>query len=390
MNTYRAGKTTVGLVICLGNTSIDMTSDAVTPSQRHKLFDPINVTREVKVPNSYTLVESAAKIAASQTASRMSIERYLQAPLEDEPASVPAISAALKQQQTPVRGDHRGHFRGGSLGTSYDANSEGRRTIHTSASGQETTGTSFSVGVRSSPHPNRDVPLKKPQLIRLNVAALENANAASPENSATTKTPDSAKTLTELQDTSPLEKSVSNAYRARIEAELAYLQQRARLLETQTQRMNEQRENEELLVPRITDELAYEQMASNPKLAWILGTDGVGISNNTKLTTSAKMTGPVFNQLPNRPSTSGRLKDDTQTKLPRKSKSSSALGQEPYESVTSSKAIAIERTSSKGLRFFCTFCRKRFHYQVSSSSTGSDRNHTLTRIRGESDRMDEP
>jgi hypothetical protein len=97
-------------------------------------------------------------------------------PLEDEPASIPAINAALKEKNLPTwsgqNQTNRGRRRGNPRGTSYDANSEGRQTFYTSANGPESTGTSFSVAPRPNHHQRNHAHPTIPQLPRLRTAAL--------------------------------------------------------------------------------------------------------------------------------------------------------------------------------------------------------------------------
>ncbi|KAL5385323.1 hypothetical protein DPSP01_004783 [Paraphaeosphaeria sporulosa] len=287
----------------------------------------------------------------------MSIERYLQAPLEDEPASVPAINAALKESSSPAWIERRAHSRD----TSYDANSEGRRTFYTSASGQESTGTSFSIGPRPNHHQRSNIHLAMPPLPRLRTDALVRDDVRSPDEPNTGKTFDSERTLTDQHEISPPGKSVDSAYRARVEAELARIQEKARRLEEEMRRFNQWKENEELLVPRITDEMAHQQMALKPKLAWILGEDSTNISSTDRPMTSTSVTADALNDTPSRPATSGRSTGSMPEKVPRRSKSSSALIEESHWASDKRRSVLVRRTSSKRPKFFCTFCQKRFH-----------------------------
>lgn len=307
-------------------------------------------------------MDIATKLATSSTASRMSIERYLQAPLEDEPASVPAINAALMQQGVPSHEQQRrGHHRRGHSGaTSYDTFSEERRTLYTAASGPVSTGTSFSIGARVNPRHTNEVHPEIIELPSLRMVGLEHDTVPSQEVSNTGRTGNFERTLTELRNTSPLAVQVDSAYRAKIEAELASLQHRARTLDEQMRSFREQRANDELLVPRITDSVAYEQIISRPKLAWLLG--DVDMNN----TSSLRPTEPAKNVA--RPATSDRMKEDMQQRLPRRSKSSSALGNDVQQSFMNPKTLTIDRTHSRRQKFFCTFCQKKFHNRVSQTT----------------------
>lgn len=294
----------------------------------------------------------------------MSIERYLQAPLEDEAASVPAINAALKDKSSPSwtepnrtrRVDRQAHSRN----TSYDANSEGRRTFYTSASGQESTGTSLSIGARSYHH-RSTVQLTMPRLPGIQTGITVHDGT----HSTIEPTMESARTLIDQFETSPPANSIGIAYRARIEAELARIQGKARRLEGEVRRFKEQKDNEELLVPRITDEVIHQQMALKPKLAWILGGENVHTSVMERPSTSASATGTVdtWNDMPSRPTTSGRPTPMPE-QAPRRVKSSSALIEESHWPNDKSSSLLVGRKSSKRPKFFCTFCQKRFHNRV--------------------------
>ncbi|KAF9735987.1 C2H2 type zinc finger domain-containing protein [Paraphaeosphaeria minitans] len=334
-------------------------SDAALSTKNDYSSATRNARFDQLLPNR-VLTDTAARNAAAKSASRMSIERYLQAPLEDEPASVPAINAALKENSSPVWIEHdlsrRIHHRGHSRDTSYDANSEGRRTFYTSASGQESTGSSFSFGPRSNNHQRSNLHLAMPPLPRLRTAALVRDDVHSPDELNTGKTLDSGWALTDQHETSPQGKSADSAYRARIEAELARIQEKARSLEEEVRRFDQRKENEELLVPRITDEMAHQQMALKPKLAWILGGD-----STNKPMTSTSITADTLNDGPSRPATSGRSIDSMPEKIPRRSKSSSAILEESQWASDRRRGVMMGRTPSKRPKLFCTFCQKKFH-----------------------------
>ncbi|KAJ4287360.1 homeodomain mating type protein alpha2 [Kalmusia sp. IMI 367209] len=318
-------------------TSINNLIDTALPIQRPEYLGIEDMKDNAPLPAFSGRMETAAKLATSQTASRMSIERYLQAPLEDEPASVPAINAALKTQNPAGRGN-QGH-----------------------TSGPESTGTSFSAVSRSNHNHRSDNHPRVPELPKLNTVALEQVNVHSPEELATGRTIDSERTLAELPDAIPSGYTPDKTYRARIEAELAHIQQKARRLEEQMRKMNEDQDNAELLVPRLTDEMAYEQMASKPKLAWILGGDSADARSVGRPKSSASVIANTTDDLLDRPSTSGTLIEEAHSRLPRRAKSSSAINEEAHQSATNRKVVIVERTSSKRPKFFCTFCHKRFH-----------------------------
>jgi len=335
------------------------------PIQKQESSKMDSVEDRGALPVFFSQLQTAARIASSKTSSRMSIERYLSAPLEDEPASVPAINAALKRQtpqsfgsdaQAPQR---RGHSRE----TSYDANSEGRRTFYTSGSAPDSTGTSYSVVSKSKRTNARP---QMPELTKIKTLLSEHAAVQSPERPTTSRTIEVETIWTEpfhmdFPEYSPEKKT---GYRELAEQELAQIQEKARRLEDQLRRFREEKEAAELLPSRVTDEMAYEQMAAKPKLAWILGGDGLDANSIKRPKSIASVGASVADGAMSRPSTSGSLADERRAKQPRKSKSIGALDDASGRSQPEKKPPLPEMKSGKRQRFFCTFCHKRFHSQT--------------------------
>jgi hypothetical protein len=153
-------------------------------------------------------------------------------------------------------------------------------------------------------------------------------------------------------------------YRLRAEAEIARIQEKARLLEEQIRGYLAERTSPEPLSKRVTDEMAYEQMAARPKLAWILGgdvTDARSIerpkSSGSVLTTTA--------DVQERPSSSGTLVETPQSKVPRRAKSSGALDEGARQTAVEKRTGGVfERRLSRRPKFYCTFCLKRFHSRL--------------------------
>lgn len=342
----------------------DNPAEAALPIQRYESSDRDDTGPTRPLPAIPSRLEGAARIAASQTASRMSIERYLNAPLEDEPASVPAINAALKRQSSQRRDTRNLHSRE----SSYDANSEGRRTFYTSGSAPDSTGTSYSAVSRANHHQRSkthpEMP-EVPELPRPEQVESESARVQSPERPTTSRTVDTEKTWAEQMEMvmpgySP-DKRID--YRARAEEEIARIQEKAKILEERIRRYMEERENAELLVPRITDEMAYERMAEKPKLAWILGGDSIDAKSIRRPKSSGSLAASTTDDVLDRPSTSGTLVEGAQNKVPRRSKSNGALD-DRFRQTAVEKRPVPERKASKRPKFYCTFCQKRFHSRL--------------------------
>ncbi|KAF1997440.1 hypothetical protein P154DRAFT_280643 [Amniculicola lignicola CBS 123094] len=334
--------------------------------------DTIMPMRTVPVKNGK--LENAARIAASKTSSRMSIERYLSAPLEDEPASVPAITAALRGQPSPLRNAQSSTpWRAGhSRESSYDVNSDGQRTFYTSASGLDSTDTSYSITSKNNRpahhHHNHNRSKSLPGVPELpkaeTIDVVLNNSMQSPKRPATSGTIDVGKTWTgQMERLTPIpSQGTSENYRAKAQEEIARIQEKAHLLEEKMRRYRAEREAE--LTPRVTDEMAYSQMAAHPKLAWILGGD----ATDARSIERPKSSGSVLatDDIHERPSTSETLVENSSGQPLRRSKSSGALSEKSRQALSEKRsAMVLERKpSNKRPRFYCTFCQKRFHSRV--------------------------
>lgn len=319
-------------------------------------------------------MDSAARIAASKTSSRMSIERYLSAPLEDEPASLPAIKAALQRQSSQRSLRSRVPSRAGhSRDTSYDANSDGRRTFYTSGSAPDSSKTSHSAVSRAdrlgSPQQRAKAASTVPELPKREVLNFDNSRVASPERPMTSGTVDMEKTWADqMEKFMPgFVPETTVDYQAKAKEEIARIQEKAKLLEERMQRFRAERDIPEPLRPRITDEEAHARMAAHPKLAWVLGAD----SSDAQSITRPKSSGSGMTRMsdiPERPSSSGTLGDTVpslQDRTPRRSKSSGALDEKARLAALEKRQAGIfERKPSRRPKFYCTFCQKRFHSRV--------------------------
>lgn len=286
-------------------------------------------------PAPHHRVGSAARIAAFNTSSRISIDRYLSAPLEDEPASVPAINAALQLQSSKKRPSRAGHSRE----SSYDVQSDGRWT----AKAPESTGTSYSAVVES----------KVPKI-------------PSPERPTTSGTVNMENSWTEQMERfmPGYERNSEVNYRVRAEAEIARIHEKAKELEEQLREYNAERITLEPLSAIVTDEMAYQQMAARPKLAWILGED-VSDAKSIERPKSSGSGLPGTAEITERRGSSDTLVSSIPSRIPRRSKSSGALDEKARQAAVEKRVGGVfNRKPSTRSRFFCTFCLKRFYSRV--------------------------
>lgn len=295
------------------------------------------------------------RMTAPGVSSRMSIERYLSAPIADEPASAPAISAAIRKQTD--------HNRTGfvtmphhSRDTSTDIHSEGRRTVFTSGSGPETVDTSYTVdsGCRHCHHGSHSAN----HTYKLQQTEQEGQIATpSRSNTATVgcrNTPGVARERIEIL-TSKFPQDGSTNYRTKVEDELAHINAKAKELELSLQRYASNKALHNEPNHTVINEAALGLMANNPKLARLLGGE-IDESTSARSGSSTITSSPISDKS----RTAYNRSDLPHNHSIRKSKSNSTLNAQVRQGDISKVVNVIERRPSKRLRCFCTFCLKGF------------------------------
>jgi hypothetical protein len=342
------------------------TEALLLPIQKYdskEVDDTLTAPKVHPVPNG---ADDGSKIAASRSESRISIERYLSAPLEDEPASVSAIKAALQRQSSSRSLRGRFSYRAPhSRESSFEAHSDGKWT----GKGPASTGTSYSAASKANRSPSYHQ-RSRSQAPFTETGNLEEmvdlTNLPSPERPTTSGTIDIGKSWADQMDAFTASQGASRQvdYRLRAEEEIARIQEKARQLEEQIRGYLAERDSPEPLSTRVTDEMAYEQMAMRPKLAWILGGD----VTDARSIERPKSSGSIMTTTTDaaaRPSSSGTLFGSSQSKGPRRAKSSGALDESARQSALERRAGGVfERRLSKRAKFYCTFCLKRFHSRL--------------------------
>lgn len=319
-------------------------------------------------------VKGAARIAASHTSSRMSIERYLSAPLEQEPASVPAINAALRKHKSQSRIPRPlGALLRHSRDSSSEVNSEGRRTFYTSGSAPDSTGTSYSVTSRAAHHQRSDshtaapdIP-DVPNMPKFDILDLARDMVSSPDRPTTSKTVETEK-WTEQEQMEMVMPGYSPDkridYKAKAGEEIAQIQQKAKILEDRMRRYKAEREAAIIPSRYITDEMAYERVVEKPKLAWVLGADIEDAQSIKRPKSSGNLALSSADDVPGRPSTETLVEGNSRFTAPRRSKSNGALDEGARQATTEKRHVAVEHRSTKRVRYYCTFCQKRFNGQL--------------------------
>jgi hypothetical protein len=310
--------------------------------------------------------DSPIRLAVPAMASRMSIERYLKAPFSDEPASAPAINAAIRKHvprdwiDSPATLYH-------SRETSVDAHSDGRPTFFATASVPETVDTSYSANSKSR--------LYRP--VEMNDAAgssddrwLDTGHmpvlpARRPATSGTGGPVDLAKEWTKRVESHLPRCSLENDRNdsAKTQDEIQKIQEKARELELMMQQFISERSMQNRSVPRVSIESARARMVASPKLQWILGDDLVNIPGIAR----PELPLGTISDIPNSPMSLGKGQNIPCGRPPRKSKSNGALDGEiaTYNGHTAIKPDnQAERQPPRPCTFYCTFCQKRFHSHV--------------------------
>jgi hypothetical protein len=295
-------------------------------------------------------------MAVPAMSSRMSIERYLKAPLSDEPALAPAINDAIRTHVPRDWIDSPATLYN-SRETSVDVHSEGQPTFPTSGSIPETVNTLYTVEARSKPHraaiPNYSTsPLstKGPQINHSEDASLNNPALSSNISPIHMAREWAERVEMYIPGYSP-EQGID--YHAKAEAEIMKIQEKAKGLELLMQQFKIERNDKVQSATTLTDESARVRMAANSKSAWILGEDAMNAHNFTRPNVVLSTT----DDIPDSPRSIGKAHEIPYGRVLRKSKSNGALDDGVHRNPAISKIEDIvEQQQSKRPRFYCTFC----------------------------------
>jgi hypothetical protein len=317
----------------------------------------------LKPPQIHTFAKSRSlsKMAAPAMSSRMSIERYLKAPLSDEPASAPAINDAIRKHIPREWIDSPATLYN-SRETSVDVHSDGRPTFFTSGSVPETVDTSYTTDSKSNPHrralSNLSVALLDTQGPKLNHTRYISPDVQFMNSnlSPIVMAKEWAEKVEQLMPGNLPNQTID--HRAKAEAEILKIQEKAKELELMMRQFRIERNDKGHSAATMTDDSARQMMAANPKLAWILGGDTVDGKNIARPKTVLNTTDDV----PDSPRSFGMAHNIPYGRSPRKSKSNGALDDAVHRPHPIRKAEDIvEQQLNKQPKFHCTFCQKRCH-----------------------------
>ncbi|KAH7087016.1 hypothetical protein FB567DRAFT_57073 [Paraphoma chrysanthemicola] len=290
-------------------------------------------------------------IRAPTASSRLSIERYLSAPIADEPASAPAINAAIRTQLARDR-NGRGVAPLHSRETSTDIHSEGRRTVFTSGSGTETVDTACTAdsGHQRLHHTVESV--SNAQKNRITEHGGQTSVHTSTECVVHNRNDSTSAWRERVEMFAPRSSPGESVdYRSKAGHELANINARAKELVLQRSRSN--RAVRDTAIPPITDETARTLISRNPKLAKVLGEGNGGVKQASSGDSSIS-DAPVLK----RSSTTYDRSDCVYDHVVQKSKSSSTLNASLRQ-----KDIHMIESVKNCKPCFCTFCFKRFDSQ---------------------------
>ncbi|KAF2831399.1 hypothetical protein CC86DRAFT_378246 [Ophiobolus disseminans] len=306
-------------------------SEASLPVQRVHLADNEKADSTTRRVAEYRHETRPMGVVASGTSSRMSIERYLKAPLSDEPATAPDINAALRKQLPHSRMDSISNLHH-SRETSADAQSEGRRTFFTSGrsgSVPDTIDTQYTQDSKSFRSRGLDRLTTHTNSQWLPPDVTGSSSPDRPTTSGVLVPAEMAKEWTErveklMPGYSP-EKNID--YRAKAEEEIFLIQEKARELDLMMRQYKADQDSQRRNAPQLTDASAHAIMAANPKVAWLLGGDAMDAMSITRPQSTVRADDDISERL----STAERTHDQIHGKLPQRTKSNRTLDNEVHQ-----------------------------------------------------------
>jgi len=297
--------------------------------------------------------------------SRLSIDRYLNAPLSDEPASAPAISRALRSQSSRHCFEPDNSLEH-SCSASVDARSVGHRTFFTIGSVPETADTIYSQESRARSRVDVPVCVNINTSTRWTTSDHGNGNspirattsdAVGPSNSSG-MAKEWAERIERLMPRFSEDHNIDLDSRAAAASEILRIQEKARELEVLLEQYESGHKRPIPVMPKLTNASAHALMDANPKLAWILGDDAM----DARSVARPKSTVSTVNEVPERPKTASEAHHVPLVKTTRRTKSIGVSADEHHESVPSSTVeSSVQQQPVKRSRYYCTFCQKRLN-----------------------------
>lgn len=288
------------------------------------------------------------------------MERYLKSPLSSEPAPASIVRKdTIHNRMDSAAISHH------SLYNYSDVKPHGRNTSFQPGKPQETFDDWFTEPPQAGPiHLMDHVHIV--ERLGSNLPDLQCAETPSPGRLKTSKTVgpvDMAKDWAER-----MEKAIPQYlpdreidYRAKAAEEIAKIQEKAKELEQLMLQYRAERVCFEGATASVTTEAAYAQMAANPKLAWILGGDPTDVSTISR----PKSASGRIDRLPQDMDTSSTAFFNSQEGSLRKSTSGGTLDDGDRQFADSRDyGRAFECYSNRRIRYYCTFCQKRFYNRV--------------------------
>lgn len=290
------------------------------------------------------------------------MDRFLEAPLSDEPASVLWTNDGRKKQASPgsitrAASVSRGYH---SQETSAGVNSDSQWTFFTPGSAPDTPDTSYTTHSKDTPRRKlSQTPIEIPPILQRQVSPF--SGASSPDTPTTRNIVVPAEMTRSWAE--QMEKYMPGFspdgkidYRAKIDEDIARIQERAMWLKQRMRLYEAERDAHHVHTQVVTDEVAYARMAAQPKLAWILGEE------HTHVIDGLSPVSRTTDDIPDRSSTTGKPDSTSNDRVPRRSKSSDALDERArHVAVDRATVTQAERKPGKRTKFYCTFCQKRFH-----------------------------
>jgi hypothetical protein len=206
-----------------------------------------------------------------------------------------------------------------------------------------------------------------PEMPKFDSLDLARGKVSSPERPTTARTVDTEK-WTEQEQMEMVMPGYSPDkridYKTKAEEEIAQIQEKARILEEHMRRYKKERETATVPRRHITDEMAYERVAEKPKLAWVLGADIQDAQSIKRPKSSGSLALSSTDDMPGRPSIETLVEGNDKRILRRRSKSNGALDERARQATIGKPHAATDPRATKRIRYYCTFCQKRFNGQL--------------------------
>jgi hypothetical protein len=336
-----------------------------TKASKLDLLEPEGPSLDTSQTSASASLGSPIRLAAPAMDSRISIEKYLSAPLSHDAASAPAMSLAICDQHSYDWYESPATLYQ-SRATSVDLQSHHRPTISTTGTIPKTVDMSGAISSMSQIRPpvesDGTIGFSEPRKVTVSAGSL------SPKRPATSGTIGPIEMTREWVET--VEKTLPNSpssgitkHSVKAKEEIDKIQRKAKELELMMQQFEDDRRIRHRDPSKVVDGAAEARLAANPTLAWTPDSGHMSTTHVAGPGTILDTTTGVLDS----PSSAEWVRDTSRSITPRTSKSS---GTSNVAARTRDRSVSLkspnigERHPAKKPCFYCTFCHKRFHGRI--------------------------